>query len=117
MYILIGRKDWVKDLFDRLVANHKGQALYQPHTVYFKCRKMQRVAKPELRITQHLEGKVQALRHLLLIAGCLGAEAKQVCMECDELFEVIPKTTRLRCAPTSAGNQVPAARQRLPWNS
>src|SRR5580692_2024800 len=93
---LIGWEDRVEDVLDASVASDQGEALHEPRAFHLEGRQAQGIAKLELRIAQHREGKVKPFAHLPLIGRGLGAEAEDLGLKLRELRMVIAKAARLR---------------------
>jgi hypothetical protein len=60
-------------MLDHAVGHDERQPLDQTHAVHVECRQIERRRQMMIRIAQHLERQMQALRHFKLIGGGLRA--------------------------------------------
>src|SRR5690348_14922542 len=110
---LIGREDRVEDMLDAPIPNDEREALQEPRALRLEGRQAQGIAKLELRIAQHGEGKVQAFAHLLLVGGGLRAQAENLGLQLGKLGMVVAKAARLRRTAARARDHVPALGKRF----
>src|SRR5262249_8117763 len=109
---LVRGKARANDLLNPALPNNQGQPFQETLTLHLECWQTERIAERKCAVAKDLEGKMQAVCHLLLVLGRLRAQPENLGSQLPQLFVQIAKSAGFWRATPPPRDGSPTCRER-----